>query len=105
MYILVASTLIFFILAAQLYRLWTKSMAASIILTFTAESLLVRNIHPDRRARFVVGKAEKNRKSINVLARPLAVWYIRNRGLEIATGFLRFIVTDLREDENIELIQ
>jgi hypothetical protein len=83
---------------------WARSKAATLILTFLGESLLIKNVHPDRRPNYIVKKAKKNIKSIPLLARPLALWYIKNRGIDVATAFLSFIVKDLQSDESIELI-
>jgi hypothetical protein len=82
---------------------WAKAKAASFILLYLAQSLLIKNLHPDRRPEYIVKKAVKSKRAILWVARPLVVWYIENRGVDIATALLRYLVIDLREDEKIEL--
>lgn len=82
-----------------------RRTATLLILTFLAESLLVRNIHPDKRPVYIISKCKRNTSSINWFVRPLSIWYLDHSGEAIASQLLRFIVLDLQEDDNIEIIQ
>jgi hypothetical protein len=88
-----------------LYLWWRLSLkaASSLITLFTAESMIVRNLHPDSRPDFIVTKATESIKQVNVLLRPIAMWYIRSRGYAVATGFVRFIVFDLQADQRVTI--
>jgi len=90
------------IIAAAILHI-ARSRASSLILIFLAQSLLIRNINPDRRPDYIIRKSLEHKNAIPWFVRPLSVWYINNNGISIATRMLRFILTNLKEDENIEL--
>jgi CRISPR/Cas system-associated exonuclease Cas4 (RecB family) len=74
-------------------------------MTFVAQSLLIRNIQVDYRPRFILIQCRSHRHEIHWLFRKLSMWYIENYGISVATGFLHYIITDARENPNIEIME
>jgi hypothetical protein len=82
---------------------WCKAKAASLILLFLGQSLLIKNLHPDRRPDYIIKKVKENSQVVPGLVRPLVMWYIDNRGIKVATRLLQFLVNDLQSTETIKM--
>jgi len=93
------------LIGLSMYLWWKLSIKAAfaLISIFTAESMIVRNLHPDSRPEFIMTKVNENTNQLNLLLRPIAMWYINRRGYDIATGIVTYVVFDLQKDQRVTI--
>jgi hypothetical protein len=94
-------------LAVLFYAYWLvcRWQASRLVMIFVAQSLLIRNIQVDFRPRFIIQQCFRHQGEIRWVYRRLAMWYIENRGISVATAFLHYIITDARENPSIEIME
>lgn len=102
MYISIISVLV--LLLAILYLSWIRAKCAGLLITFVVAAYIVRNMPVEKMPKLVVKKSLDHINTLSILARPLAIWYIKHYGERRATEIVAFLVQSIKSDKNIQLV-